>query len=127
MDKMKRVTVPEIGRMKSAGERITMVTAYDWTFARLLDEAGVDMLLVGDSLGMVVQGQPNTLAVSITQPSRARSDIERDGGIPASSGCTRTGSCLTSRSDQPDCRLHRPIHPNRISACERTSPNRGRG
>jgi 3-methyl-2-oxobutanoate hydroxymethyltransferase len=66
MDK-KRVTVPEIGRMKGAGERITMVTAYDWTFARLLDEAGVDMLLVGDSLGMVVQGHDTTLPVTLDE------------------------------------------------------------
>jgi 3-methyl-2-oxobutanoate hydroxymethyltransferase len=67
MDKAKRVTVPEIGRMKAAGERITMVTAYDWTFARLLDEAGVDMLLVGDSLGMVVQGHDTTLPVTLDE------------------------------------------------------------
>ena len=66
MDK-KRVTVPEIGRMKGAGERITMVTAYDWTFARLLDEASVDMLLVGDSLGMVVQGHDTTLPVTLDE------------------------------------------------------------
>src|SRR5262245_16457873 len=67
MEKTKRVTVPEIGRMKTAGERITMVTAYDWTFARLLDEAGVDMLLVGDSLGMVVQGHDTTLPVTLDE------------------------------------------------------------
>jgi 3-methyl-2-oxobutanoate hydroxymethyltransferase len=65
--KTKRVTVPDIGRMKAAGERITMVTAYDWTFARLLDEAGVDMLLVGDSLGMVVQGHDTTLPVTLDE------------------------------------------------------------
>ena len=63
----KRVTVPELGRMKAAGEKITMVTAYDWTFARLLDEAGVDMLLVGDSLGMVVQGNDTTIPVTLDQ------------------------------------------------------------
>ena len=67
MDTKKRVTVPEIGRMKGAGERVTMVTAYDWTFARLLDEAGVDMLLVGDSLGMVVQGHDTTLPVTLDE------------------------------------------------------------
>src|SRR5438270_5039621 len=61
----KKLTVPDIGRMKAAGERISMVTAYDATFARLLDEAGVDILLVGDSLGMVIQGHQNTLPVSI--------------------------------------------------------------
>jgi 3-methyl-2-oxobutanoate hydroxymethyltransferase len=66
MDK-KRVTVPEIGRMKGAGERITMVTAYDYAFARLLDEAGVDVLLVGDSLGMVVQGLETTLPVTLDE------------------------------------------------------------
>src|SRR6185503_18845135 len=67
VEKTKRVTVPEIGRMKTAGERITMVTAYDWTFARLLDEARVDMLLVGDSLGMVVQGHETTLPVTLDE------------------------------------------------------------
>jgi 3-methyl-2-oxobutanoate hydroxymethyltransferase len=67
MEKTKRVTVPEVGRMKAAGERITMVTAYDWTFARLLDEAGVDLLLVGDSLGMVVQGHDTTLPVTLDE------------------------------------------------------------
>jgi len=61
----KKVTVPDLARMKAAGERITMVTAYDCPFARLLDEAGVELLLVGDSLGMVVQGQPNTLPVTL--------------------------------------------------------------
>jgi 3-methyl-2-oxobutanoate hydroxymethyltransferase len=51
--------------MKDQGERITMLTAYDATFARLFDEAGVDALLVGDSLGMVVQGNESTLPVTI--------------------------------------------------------------
>lgn len=64
---LKKVTVPDIGRMKAAGERITMVTAYDHAFARLLDEAAVDMLLVGDSLGMVVQGNTTTLPVTLDE------------------------------------------------------------
>jgi 3-methyl-2-oxobutanoate hydroxymethyltransferase len=63
----KKVTVPELGRMKAAGEKISMVTAYDWTFARLLDAAGVDLLLVGDSLGMVVQGNETTIPVTLDQ------------------------------------------------------------
>ncbi len=63
----KKVTVPEVLRLKVAGERITMVTAYDYAFARLLDEAGVEMLLVGDSLGMVVQGQDTTLPVTLDE------------------------------------------------------------
>jgi 3-methyl-2-oxobutanoate hydroxymethyltransferase len=60
-----RVTAPELIRMKAAGRRIAMLTAYDYTFARLLDEAGVDVLLVGDSLGMVVLGFPTTLPVTV--------------------------------------------------------------
>ena len=63
----KKVTVPDVLRMKAAGERVTMVTAYDHAFARLLDEAGVELLLVGDSLGMVVQGQPTTLPVTLDE------------------------------------------------------------
>src|SRR4029453_11652351 len=62
-----RITVPDLGRMKAAGERITMVTAYDWTFARLLDAAGVELLLVGDSLGNVVQGHDTTLPVTLDE------------------------------------------------------------
>src|SRR5438132_1106461 len=53
--------------MKQAGERITMLTAYDASFARLLDQAQIDVLLVGDSLGMVVQGQETTLPVTMDQ------------------------------------------------------------
>src|SRR5436853_7235258 len=53
--------------MKQAGERITMLTAYDAAFARLLDRAGTDVLLVGDSLGMVVQGHDTTLPVTMDQ------------------------------------------------------------
>jgi len=63
----KKMTAPEIVRMKAAGERITMVTAYDFAFARLLDRAGVDVLLVGDSLGMVVQGNETTLPVTLDE------------------------------------------------------------
>ncbi len=61
----KKLTVPEIKAMKGREEKITMVTAYDYTFARLLDQAGVDILLVGDSLGMVIQGRKNTLGVTL--------------------------------------------------------------
>src|SRR5437762_13313994 len=53
--------------MKQAGERITMLTAYDASFARLLDHAELDVLLVGDSLGMVVQGHDTTLPVTMDQ------------------------------------------------------------
>jgi 3-methyl-2-oxobutanoate hydroxymethyltransferase len=59
------VTVLDLARMKSEGNKITMLTSYDATFARLVDRAGVDVILVGDSLGMVVQGKPNTLQVTV--------------------------------------------------------------
>ncbi|MFO1463435.1 MAG: 3-methyl-2-oxobutanoate hydroxymethyltransferase [bacterium] len=62
---MAKLTVPQITAMKAKGEKLVMVTAYDYTFARLLDGAGVDILLVGDSLGMVVQGRKNTLGVTM--------------------------------------------------------------
>ena len=58
-------TIPTLHELHRAGTPIVMVTAYDATFARLLDEAGVDILLVGDSLGMVIQGQPDTLGVTL--------------------------------------------------------------
>ena len=64
---MKKVTIHTLRRMKQAGERITMLTAYDATFARLLDMARIDALLVGDSLGMVVQGHDSTLPVTMDQ------------------------------------------------------------
>ncbi len=60
-----KVTIHTLKRQKSAGQKICMVTAYDATFSRILDDAGADVLLVGDSLGMVVQGHPSTLPVTM--------------------------------------------------------------
>ena len=62
-----RVTIHTLRAAKGRNERITMLTAYDATFARLLDEAGADILLVGDSLGMVVQGHDTTLPVTLDE------------------------------------------------------------
>src|SRR5207253_2379736 len=61
------VTVPDFLAAKASGRRLTMLTAYDSTMARLLDSAGVDSLLVGDSLGMVIQGQADSLAVTLDE------------------------------------------------------------
>ncbi len=61
------VTIPDLAVMKQEGRKIVSVTAYDYTFARLLDRAGIDMLLVGDSLGMVVQGRETTLGVTLDE------------------------------------------------------------
>jgi len=62
-----RVTVPKFTAMKAAGQKITMLTAYDFLTAALVDVAGIDGILVGDSLGMVVQGHPTTLSVTLDQ------------------------------------------------------------
>ncbi len=61
------ITVPDFQAAKARGVRLTMLTAYDYTLARLLDAAGVDGILVGDSLGMVVQGNEHSLAVTLDE------------------------------------------------------------
>ncbi len=62
-----RVSVATLAAMKARGERIACLTCYDASFARLLEAAGVDVLLVGDSLGMVLQGHATTLPVTLKQ------------------------------------------------------------
>ena len=59
------VTLPKLREMRARGEKIAMLTCYDATFAQVLDEAGVDTLLVGDSLGNVLQGRTSTLPVTL--------------------------------------------------------------
>ena len=59
------VTLPKLREMRARGEKIAMLTCYDATFAQVLDEAGVDTLLVGDSLGNVLQGRTSTLPVML--------------------------------------------------------------
>lgn len=63
----KPVTLHRLREMHAAREKIAMLTCYDATFAQLLDAVGVDVLLVGDSLGMVLQGQPSTVPVSLDE------------------------------------------------------------
>ncbi len=62
-----KITIHTLRKMKQAGEKIAMLTAYDASFARLFDQAGVEVLLVGDSLGMVIQGEKSTLPVTMEQ------------------------------------------------------------
>lgn len=59
------ITSASLGRMKQRGERIACLTCYDASFCRVLEAAGVDVLLVGDSLGMVLQGEPTTIPVKL--------------------------------------------------------------
>ena len=63
----RRTTLLQLQKRSREGEKLVMLTCYDASFARLCDEAGVDMLLIGDSLGMVIQGHDSTLAVTLEQ------------------------------------------------------------
>src|ERR1039458_903745 len=62
-----KVTVPALTEMKRQGKPISALTAYDYATSRLVDEAGIDLILVGDSLAMVVLGHENTLAVTVDE------------------------------------------------------------
>lgn len=62
-----QVTVSTLRKMKAGGEKIAVLTAYDASFAHVLDDAGVDVILVGDSLGMVIQGRESTVGVSVDE------------------------------------------------------------
>ena len=62
-----QMTIPRFRGLKAAGQKITMLTAYDYTMAGLLDAAGIEGILVGDSMSMVVQGHPNTLPVTLDE------------------------------------------------------------
>jgi len=72
-----RVTVRTLLRMKKQGEKIVMVTAYDYITAKLVDDAGVDIILVGDSLGMVLLGLPSTLQVRMEDMLRHTEAVAR--------------------------------------------------
>lgn len=65
--KPRPVTVPDFLSARARGAKLAVLTGYDYTFARILDEAGVDAVLVGDSLGMVVQGHPTALPVTLDE------------------------------------------------------------
>lgn len=64
---MPRFTVHDFLKKKKESKKITMLTAYDYPFAQIVDQAGIDVILVGDSLGMVVQGHENTLPVTMDE------------------------------------------------------------
>ncbi|MDX1380153.1 MAG: 3-methyl-2-oxobutanoate hydroxymethyltransferase [Xanthomonadales bacterium] len=65
MKKSDALTIDQLGAMKRDGQKIAMLTGYDATFARCMDRAGIDIVLVGDSLGMVIQGQATTVGVTV--------------------------------------------------------------
>ena len=65
--RIKAVTIPSLTALRNIGEKITMLTCYDASFAALMDRCGVEVLLIGDSLGMVCQGQDSTLPVTVAE------------------------------------------------------------
>jgi 3-methyl-2-oxobutanoate hydroxymethyltransferase len=73
----KAVTVPGLTALRQAGEKITMLTCYDASFAALMDRCGVDVLLVGDSLGMVCQGHGSTLPVTLADVAYHTASVAR--------------------------------------------------
>ena len=72
-----KTTIPDVVAMKREGKRITMLTAYDASFGRLVDEAGIDIILVGDSLGMVVLGHASTVPVTMEDMLRHCAAVAR--------------------------------------------------
>ncbi len=76
----KPVSLPRLAQMRAAGEKITMLTAYDATFAAVADAAGVECILVGDSLGMVCQGLPSTVGVQLDTMAYHTASVAR--GLP---------------------------------------------
>jgi 3-methyl-2-oxobutanoate hydroxymethyltransferase len=73
----KAVTIPSLAGLRNSGEKITMLTCYDASFAALMDRCGVEILLVGDSLGMVCQGHASTLPVSINDIAYHTASVAR--------------------------------------------------
>lgn len=73
----RRLTVADLARLREGGEKIAMFTCYDASFARLLDGAGVDSLLVGDSLGNVIQGHDSTLPVTVADIAYHTAAVKR--------------------------------------------------
>lgn len=82
MMRTKPVRAPDLLAQKTRGEKITMLTAYDATMARLIDLAGIDVLLVGDSLGMVILGGEDTLDVRMDDMVRHSRAVRRGTGRP---------------------------------------------
>ncbi len=76
----KKVTTATLAQMRASGEKIAMLTAYDASFASLMDQAGVETLLVGDSLGMVVQGHGTTLPVTLEDIAYHTACVARAAG-----------------------------------------------
>jgi len=74
---MNKITTTTLKKMKQAGEKFTCLTAYDASFAMAQENAGVEVILVGDSLGMVVKGQASTLSVTMDEMVYHTANVSR--------------------------------------------------
>jgi 3-methyl-2-oxobutanoate hydroxymethyltransferase len=99
----RKMTVPDLASYRERGQRIAMITAYDATFARLVDRAGVDMILVGDSVATVMQGERTTIPVSLTEMAyhvrcvaRANTKALVVGDLPFGSYHSNAGQAVES-------------------------------
>ena len=93
---MSKITVNDFSRKKSGNEKISMITAYDFPFAMICDEAGIDAILVGDSLGMVVQGLDTTLPVTMDEMLFLTRTVARSARHPVVVGDMPFGSFQVS-------------------------------
>jgi len=95
----KKLTIPDLVAMKRDGKKITMMTAYDVAFARLVDKAGIDVLLVGDSAGMVMLGYPNTVPVTMDNMIQMAASVARGATHPVLVGDMPFGTYQTGPQD----------------------------
>ena len=134
MDNRKAVTLHRLREMHAAGEKIAMLTCYDASFARVLDAAGVDSLLVGDSLGNVLQGRSTTLAVSIEEMAyhtgcvaRGQSDgMDHRGPAIRQLPRVRRGRHAQLRPADAARRAHGQTRGRRLDRAHRALPGRSR-
>ena len=74
---MKNITIERLKSIKTDGNKFAVITAYDYSFAKLIDEAGIEVTLVGDSLGNVIQGQETTLPVTVDEMAYHTANVRR--------------------------------------------------